>query len=49
MFATGEGEKKLRRVWVTQLEKEVANERKALGLPEVAENADDALLRALSA
>lgn len=45
--AETEGERNLRSVWVRQLEKEVAQERAFLGLPERAENegiSDDDLL-----
>ena len=31
--ATTDGERKLRDVWITQIEKEIAEERKFLGLP----------------
>lgn len=49
--AKSEGEKELRRVWVAQLEKEIAGEREFLGLTEPAECdlTDDELLAALAA
>lgn len=46
--AKSEGERQQRKVWVSQLEREVAAERKFLGLPEVAEDiSDDELLAEL--
>lgn len=46
--AKSEGERQQRQVWVSQLEREVAAERKFLGLPEVAADiSDDELLAEL--
>lgn len=49
--AKSEGEKELRRVWIAQIEKEIAGERKFLGLTEPAECdlTDDELLEELGA
>lgn len=48
LAAASGGERELRSVWVAQLEREVACERKFLGLPEVAQDvSNEELLREL--
>lgn len=49
--ATKTGEIELRKVWIAQVEREIAAERSFLGMPEVTavEMSDDELMRELSA